>query len=335
MSINEQFSELISVIVPVYNTEPYIDRCVGSIVDQTYRELEIILIDDGSPDNCPEICDRWADKDPRIVVIHQENRGISAARNAGIERAKGAYFAFVDSDDLLDPEYVEYLYRTLKETGADLAECRYSRFTDDPVKTLAGKELAQPLIQTAEDALKIWSRPEKYPYYNLVVWEKLYRRDLIGEERFIKGFNGGEDVLFTCRIFGKSSKIACIGNELYNWRNTPDSESKRFPDNKLRSVELLFPALDYLAQNYPHFATQCKIHMCSMIRNFVYRLKYKSNVENKGEAKAKMLSFRKRIRFSLKELAGCSLKDRLIILCSKPSLVGLYVRCRHLFDRKR
>ena len=95
-------SELISIIVPVYKVEKYIDRCVESIINQTYKNIEIILVDDGSPDNCPKICDEWAKKDKRIRVIHKENRGVSSARNVGIDVAKGKYIGFVDSDDYIE-----------------------------------------------------------------------------------------------------------------------------------------------------------------------------------------------------------------------------------------
>ncbi len=327
-----KMADLISVIVPVFKTELYLDQCIESIASQTYCNLEIILIDDGSPDQCLEICDRWAKKDPRILVIHQKNCGVSSARNVGIERAKGSFVAFVDSDDFLEPMYVEYLYRALSETDSDLSECRYIRYPDSSEKTFVRKEMSQPVIQTAEEALQIWSRPEKQALFNLVVWNKLYRHKLIREERFATGFNGGEDVLFTCHVFGKSTRIACIDNELYHWRNTPNSASKQFPDNKLQSMELLFPALDYLAQNYPSIATQCKIHMCNTVNGFLYHLQYESDLENKDEPKERMLSFRRRISFSIREWIRCSLKDKLIILCSNELFVGHYIRLRHFGD---
>ena len=112
---------LISVIVPVYKTEKYLDRCVQSIVDQTYRNLEIILVDDGSPDSCPGICDAWAAKDSRNKVIHKENGGQSDARNAGIAAATGEYIAFVDSDDRIHPRILECLHDAIVLHGADVA----------------------------------------------------------------------------------------------------------------------------------------------------------------------------------------------------------------------
>lgn len=114
---------LISIIVPVYKTEPYLQKCLQSIVNQTYRTLEIILVDDGSPDRCPQICDEWAKKDSRISVIHQENSGLGKARNSGIEKAKGSYLAFVDSDDEIEPDMYEKLLAAAESCKADICYC--------------------------------------------------------------------------------------------------------------------------------------------------------------------------------------------------------------------
>ena len=333
VSANEIFPELISVIVPVYKVELYLDRCIESIVSQTYRNLEIIMIDDGSPDACPGICDKWAEQDSRIVVIHQKNSGVSRARNAGIERANGAYITFVDSDDFLEPEYIEYLYRALIETGSDLAECGYRRYPNPSEETFARRELSQPVLQTAEEALYLWCCPKQHTSLNLIIWNKLYRRELIGDERFAAEFIGGEDVLFTCHIFGKCRRIARIDHELYHWRNTPGSASKQFPDNTLQSIELLFQAVDYLTKNYPSIATHCKIHMCKIVNGFFYELQNDLTPANETAAKKEMLSFRRRIHFSMKEWIRCSLSDKLIIICSTEILVGPYTRFRHFLNR--
>ena len=116
---------LISVIVPVYKAEKYLDKCVQSIVNQTYKNLEIILVDDGSPDNCPEMCDEWAKKDSRIKVIHKENGGVSSARNAGLDNSFGDYIGFVDSDDFIENDFYECLYDNLVENGADISFCTF------------------------------------------------------------------------------------------------------------------------------------------------------------------------------------------------------------------
>ena len=121
----------ISVIIPIYNVHAYLGKCVESIISQTYGELEIILVDDGSPDDCPVLCDAWALKDKRIKVIHKKNGGLSDARNAGIEMAQGEYILFVDGDDYIAPYMCEHLLAALEDSGADMAECSfYWEYTD-------------------------------------------------------------------------------------------------------------------------------------------------------------------------------------------------------------
>ena len=123
--------EKISVIVPVYEVEAYLDRCVQSIVDQTYTNLEIVLVDDGSPDNCGAMCDAWAEKDSRIRVIHQENGGLSAARNAGLAVATGDLIGFVDSDDYVSGDMYQLLWENMKTEGSDIAVCGVQMVYDD------------------------------------------------------------------------------------------------------------------------------------------------------------------------------------------------------------
>ena len=117
---------LLSIIVPVYKVENYLPKCIDSILAQTFTDFELILVDDGSPDNCPALCDAAAEKDARVRVIHQKNGGLSAARNAGLDAARGAWIGFVDSDDYIAPEMYEVLYQAVQSTGADLALCDYA-----------------------------------------------------------------------------------------------------------------------------------------------------------------------------------------------------------------
>lgn len=163
---------LISVIVPVYKVEPYLDRCVQSIVNQTYENLEIILVDDGSPDNCPAMCDAWAAKDGRVQVIHKENGGVSTARNAGINIAKGAFFTFVDSDDWIAGDMILALYRLQKESTADVAGCCAEVVCDDHV----------PCRTCSDGNVRMYSFLEivrnNFPNNSWSLWGKLYRSDL-------------------------------------------------------------------------------------------------------------------------------------------------------------
>ena len=125
-------TEKISIIVPVYKVEKYLDKCVRSIVEQTYKNLEIILVDDGSPDNCPAMCDEWARKDSRIAVIHKENGGVSSARNAGLAACTGDYVGFVDYDDWIEPDMYEYLLDISMKSNADVSRCAFVIELENP-----------------------------------------------------------------------------------------------------------------------------------------------------------------------------------------------------------
>lgn len=122
---------MVSIIIPVYKVEKYLSKCIESIFKQTYFDLELILVDDGSPDKCPEICDTYASKDERVVVIHQKNAGVSAARNAGLEKAKGEYIGFVDPDDWIAPEMYKKMISELESSESDLAICGYEYYDED------------------------------------------------------------------------------------------------------------------------------------------------------------------------------------------------------------
>ena len=129
-------SSKISVIIPVYNVEEYLDKCVTSVLNQTYKNLEIILVDDGSPDNCPKMCDEWAKKDKRIKVVHKKNGGLSDARNSGIEVCTGEYIGFVDSDDYIDKQMYKELLKRIESTNSDMVMCGINCVNDGKVYNL-------------------------------------------------------------------------------------------------------------------------------------------------------------------------------------------------------
>lgn len=174
--------ELISVIIPAYNEEEKLSRCVDSILNQTYTNLEIILVDDGSKDKTPIICDEYQAKDERIRVIHQENKGLSDARNAGLEIATGEYIVFIDSDDITLKEMIEKLYHLLKEYDADISVCQFQNFTDEI------PEITQP-----EEKITIYEGDKRYQAIwdswalTCVQWNKLFKRKIFADLRFPSG----------------------------------------------------------------------------------------------------------------------------------------------------
>ncbi len=204
---------LISVIVPVYQVEAYLSRCIDSILSQTYQNLEVLLVDDGSLDGCPAICDAYAEKDKRVRVIHQENTGLSGARNAGIEAAEGAYLAFVDSDDYISKDFVRVLYELLEETGCAISQCRFSYVQGEALKS--SRERGYHLYR-GESLLEQLYGPEEEATCFVVAWNKLYKRELFAYIRYPKG-RIHEDEATTYRLFHEAKKLVFTERALYGY----------------------------------------------------------------------------------------------------------------------
>lgn len=211
--------EKISVIVPVYNVEQYLGRCVDSILEQTYQNLEVLLVDDGSPDSCGDICDKYAKEDSRVRVLHKENGGLSDARNAGIELATGTYVAFIDSDDWIEPQMMEVLYTTLLCHDADIAECSYRNLYAD----MDMEETACTGDVTVGDNIFALEAMLDWHYFKPNAWNKLYKKSVIGSIRYPKG-RIHEDEFTTYKFFYQAKKLAYIDFSFYNYdRRRPNS----------------------------------------------------------------------------------------------------------------
>lgn len=210
--------ELISVIVPIYKVEQYLDDCVQSIVNQTYQKLEIILVDDGSPDGCPGLCDEWAKKDSRIRVIHQQNAGLSAARNAGLEIAQGDYIGFVDSDDYIANDMYEQLIAALKGTDKNTAACLIARVFDDG-RIVADKPSCEDnVIMGAAQAVDA-------SFYKKVcnaVWCKLYAKTVFENLRFPVG-EVNEDYPVMIPVIIRSDGMVLVNKAMYYYRKREGS----------------------------------------------------------------------------------------------------------------
>ena len=209
---------LVSVIIPVYKVEAYLTACVESVLAQTYRNFEIILVDDGSPDNCPQMCDELAARDSRIRVIHKENGGLSSARNTGIDAARGDYLAFLDSDDLWTPLFLERLYRAVEETGADMAVCLFRRFRGEIPTELP--ETVPTVALTQQEAFECLFGVRNE---NMVVApNKLYRRELFVAVRYPVG-QIHEDEAVIHEIIGGTNTVAWVDEAHYLYREAPNS----------------------------------------------------------------------------------------------------------------
>lgn len=250
----QQKTPLISIIVPVYQVKDYVGECVASLLAQTYTNLEILLVDDGSTDGSGEICDRYAERDSRVRVVHQENQGLSAARNIGIDLMKGEFVAFVDSDDVVLPNFIDTLYELVEKYQTDIAACAYVKC---PTKDLArikkellvanvdggvcgsadngngrihrqakrqGKE--KELCLTSAQMLRQWHG--KYKKWETIACNKLYRKNIFtgaGDKTAIRYPIGRrhEDVLTSHLLAANAERVVITGKELYLYRIRPES----------------------------------------------------------------------------------------------------------------
>lgn len=219
----------VSVIVPIYKVEPYLRRAVDSIIGQSYSDLEIILVDDGSPDGCGRICDDYALSDERIKVIHKENGGLSDARNAGLDIATGEYIAFVDSDDYIAKDYVETLLSALNEHGGDVAMCSYAvtssvEYDDHIFRTQEGAyaDGSTEVCDRKRLLCNLYDANHQDATYFIVAWNKLYKASLWKDIRFPKG-KIHEDEATTYRIYDKAEKGVYLHQPLYGYFSAPES----------------------------------------------------------------------------------------------------------------
>ena len=206
--------KLISIIVPIYKTEKYLDRCLESIVNQTYKNLEIILIDDDSPDNCPQMCDEWAQKDMRIKVLHKSNDGLANARNSGIDIATGDYVIFADSDDYLEADMVEFLLNLSVKYDADVSRCGfYFNYEENGEEKTESSDTNIKLFDYSERIIELTTSG----YMGGVVWNKLYKSSVIKSHYFSKEDGCSEDILYNYRVYKDINKTVFCDIPKYHY----------------------------------------------------------------------------------------------------------------------
>lgn len=242
-------NELISIIVPIYNVSKYLDRCMESLLKQTYTNIEIIMVDDGSPDDCGSKCDDYASRDRRIKVIHKQNAGLGMARNSGLDIANGKYVAFIDSDDYVDIEMIEKLYHRLQNTKADTCFCRYYNVTAEKMNILAPEIYKKNNYQ--QDEIKeillgmIGSLPEEPGdvEIGMSVWKGLYSLDIINkskirfqsERKYIS-----EDIIFHIEYLQKAQKVVVEETPNYYYCDNGGSLTKSYKANRFEMEKILF-----------------------------------------------------------------------------------------------
>lgn len=246
----------ISVIVPIYKVEAYLDRCVESIRNQTYRNLEIILVDDGSPDNCPTMCDEWAQKDERIKVIHKPNGGLSDARNAGMAVATGTLMGFVDGDDWIASTMYEKLYDSMQRSSCNMAVCgiRLVDENGEEIRAAAKGETKAAFLQGDQAMHSVIEEKEIGP----TVWNKLYRSACIKDIPFAVG-KTHEDVFWTYQAVHFCQSVTVIPDRLYDYVQRSNSiMNSGFSLKRLDAVEGKLIRLEFIQKNYPALAGKAK-----------------------------------------------------------------------------
>lgn len=235
-------AELISIIVPIYNVEKYLKKCINSIISQTYKNIEIILVNDGSTDNSYIICKEFKNKDKRIVLINKENGGLSDARNKGVEIAKGRYISFVDSDDYIEKEFISKMIQAMEKNDVNIVQCGIKQ-VDNKCNILCKIGYESTNIYKGRELIRdIYL---KHNIENVVVWNKLYKSELLKDKMFKVG-KIHEDEFFTYKVLDSQKKIAVISECLYNYRKNDDSiMNKTFSQKHLDYLEALKERADF------------------------------------------------------------------------------------------
>lgn len=311
----------ISVIVPVYKVEPFLDRCVQSIVDQSYSNLEIILVDDGSPDNCPAMCDTWAAKDGRIKTIHKANGGLSDARNAGMSIATGELMGFVDSDDWIAPDMYQHLYNLMMKDNSDIAACGVEMVWEDgtpsQILTKSGN-----CVLNREEAMRAIIEES---WLKQPVWYKLYKTALIRDIHFPVG-KYHEDVFWSYQAVAKAERVSvCDHVGYYYLQRNGSIMGEGYSIKRLDAVEAKNQMLEFICQNYPTLVSICETELFyTCLYHGQMAIKYLNHVDTK-----RVFVFLKERIPSLCFLSyHIPLKHRCWVILSKLSLlITCKIRC--------
>ncbi len=281
--------DLISIIIPVYKVEEYLDECIQSIVNQTHQNLEIILVDDGSPDNCPKICDDWAKKDARIRVIHQKNAGAAAARNAGLDAANGDYIGFVDSDDYIAKDMYERLLTALKSGNVGGACCLFYRVSPNGEIVQDNHSFGQSRVVSVKESLDMC-------FYNIIsnaLWCKLFKRSVFDGVRLPVG-EINEDFPLIVPTFANSGGMALVNEPLYYYRKRVGSVTAGWLSAKNYKVVLKNFAL--IGEQLEKERVLCQKSYAFFVASGAYRTalvseKYRDKLDS--EAKELLLDYKK------------------------------------------
>lgn len=300
---------LISVIVPVYKVEEYLDRCVDSIINQTYKNLEIILVDDGSPDNCPKMCDGYAKKDKRIKVIHKKNGGLSDARNIGIDNSKGDYLTFIDSDDYVELNYIEFLYNLMVKYDADISMGKqYVRYSNKVINT--GSGYLYDNLTKAEIFEKLMYGED----FDVSAWSKLYKRKLFSDIKYPVN-RLFEDSATTYKLIDKANKSVMKSEPIYNYIIRDGSITNSvFNEKKLDLIKSTEEMTIYISKKFPELKSACDRRLMYSYLSTLTQL-VKSNQKNK-KIQNYLFKYIKKNRRRVLKYKYIPRRDRIALYCS-------------------
>lgn len=299
-------NEKISVVVPIYNVDKYLRRCISSILSQTYTNLEIILVDDGSTDNSPTICDEFETKDKRVIVFHKQYGGVSDARNAGTRIATGSYITYVDSDDMVEPDYIEYLYSLIQKYDCKMSLCTHTVVFENGKKIVYGNGTNEML--TAERCL------DRMLYHDVIdtsIWGKLYESGLAKKIILPRG-KLFEDIGTTYLFFIQSGKIACGYQSKYLYLRRKNSiVTGNFNPAKLDLLEMTDKMAKDVYQNYPNLKN-------GLLRRKVYArfsmLNQMLDVEGYNNERKEILKYIRKYRMNVLKDKKAPKRDKFAIL---------------------
>ncbi len=307
----------ISVIVPVFNTEEYLDVCIQSITEQTHKNLEIILVDDGSVDGSSQICDNWAKKDPRIIVIHQSNGGGGKARNSALKIATGDYVGFVDSDDYISSKMYEYLLSEMNEE-IDLVECSYIETSDNKAVFRSGEEKKE---YSAEEAMREHINDRRFKQ---IIWNKLYKKEIVEDVFFIEE-KGIDDEHWTYQTIGNAKKLLYTNAVLYAYRQQKESVMHRLKTGERASSAIRAKTArhQYLKDKMPNLISENTFNIwmtCLHYGQLV--LLYKDEIPDAKRVLSNLKGTLERFPVELNSIKERSFSDRLWILLLKMSFLN-------------
>ena len=317
---------LISVVVPVYRVEKYLDHCIQSIAEQTYSNLEILLVDDGSPDGSGAICDRWAARDSRIRVFHKQNAGAGAARNTALDAARGEIITFVDSDDYLHPNMFSHLCGLMKD-GVEIAECEIGITERDDLAMDDGTG-AEILVCETEEALRLHIQDE---VFRQTPPNKLYLRECVGDIRFPEG-NLIDDEFFTYKVLGNAKKLAHSSACMYAYRQQSGSAMhKPYSLRRLQGLDAKLQRLGYFEQRFPGLVREAKADLLMTCLGAMQGCLRSLNGEEMDAARKKMNEIMTQIT-PLEIPEGTPAKRKLLLKTARGHLEGTAKILNYLID---